>query len=424
MSGPKTIKRLVACFGSIQLVTALSVLSYRESQQSLNFKYDNYLVITPLWAPEEHNKEFAAFIEKMAKSIYLWERIVYVPLEQMKSIANKLNLFGFSETSNLVQELLGSESFDEVYLSRSWELENQLLMNVYKSAEKICYGDGCGIYFSQSAFPVIVPVKNSYVYFLKSMYTLLKEKIKIIFPSYQSLKGKIKAIFPQQKFLKQEDFDAGYFFLPYAFSEVPPMETIVLDKAIFLKTIQKARETFVSSAYLNYIGKLRSILQNVSTSILLTSNFSEASSRMSLENEIAAYREFLYLQGISKESILLIKPHPRDSEFKIHSLKSVLNDLYSDIFLLEDILFYLPFEIFFMDVFFNEETMKFQSPRIFAFSSACLTLEFFFDVQCTVGFGSSIVRKYFYKAHVSSRLKHEAVLSSAIREIRYLNKIT
>lgn len=422
MSTPKTIKRLVACFGSIQLITALSVLSYREKeQQNLNVKYENYLVITPLWAPQGQTDEFAAFIEKMAKLLCSWERIVYIPLEQVKSIANKLNSSNWSETFGFVHQLLGITSADEIYLSRNWRFENQLLMNVYESAEKICYGDGIGIYFSQSAFLPPISNKNksptSLYYYLKKLYVSFKKKLS--FSSQETKLNKQKEI---DSIIPQKEFNLGYFSLPCAFGEFPPMKTVSLGREVYLETFERFKRTLGKLIDIDYIIKMRKNIQDVPTSILLTSNFSEASGRMSLENEISAYRKFLETEGIKENSVLLIKPHPRDSKLKILELKSTLGDLYSDIFLLNDsILFYLPFEVFFMEVFFNSETQKNQFPRIFTFSSACLTLEFLFNAQCTIGFGSNIVEESFYEAHVADRIKHEADLLSAIQEIRNLN---
>jgi hypothetical protein len=407
MSTPKTIKRLVTCFGSIQLVTVLSVLSYRESQQPVNLNYENYLVITPLFAPQGQNAEFVTFIEKMAKSICSWEKIVYISLEQKNSLAKKIKWFGLSRISSMVCELTGLKNADELYLSHEYNFEDQLLMNVYESAEKICYGNGIGIYNSQSVFPRPSSLKNTYSY-LNYLYTSLKEKVKLLFP--------------QKDLLSKKQFDMGYFSLPSALGEVPPMEKIILDKSVYLETFQKLRKQLGILIDIDYINNLRSKLQEAPTSILLTSNFSEAAGRMSLENEISAYREFLETQGILRNSILLIKPHPRDAKLKILKLKSALSDLYSDIILLsEDFLFYLPFEVFFMEIFLNPDLPKLQIPRIFTFSSACLTLELILNAQCFLGFGSDIVKKFFYQDHVFSRIKHEADLLSTIREIKHLN---
>jgi hypothetical protein len=405
MTPQKTIKRLVACFGSIQLLTALSVLSCREQeQQGLNYQYENYLVITPLFTPEGQNEEFASFIENMAKSIGIWQKIVYVPLEQVNLIAKKLKYLGLPGVSNSVREQLGIQHPDEIYLARGWGLENRILMNIYESAEKICYGDGIGIYFSPSVFHAA-------------------QKSADRSPIGKSLVSKVQKFF-RQSALPEKDFDIGYFSLPSAFGEVPPMKTVIVNKGIYLQSFQNLKRKLSDLIDLNYINDIRQKIQNTSTSILLTSNFSEAAGRMSLESEIAAYREFLESQGIPQKSILLIKPHPRDSKHKILQLKSALSDLYSDILILaEDFLFYLPFEVFFMEVFLSPNLPKLLSPKIFTFSSACLTLRFLFNAECIVGFGSNIVNNFFEEKYALSRIKHEADLLSTIGNIRELSPV-
>lgn len=405
MSQTKTIKRLVACFGSIQLVTALSVLNYRaKEQQELNYSYEDYLVITPLFAPQGQNEEFADFIEKMANSIYSWKKVVYLSLEQIKLLTDKVNTSSLSEVAKIVHNLLGVENPDEIYFSRTWNLENQLLMNVYESAEKICYGDGIGIYFSHVAF---LPQNT------------LPEAVS--FSSlYKNIKKQIKGVLPKKKKFRKQNFDIGYFSLPYAFGEVPPMETVVLDRSMYLKTFQTLKKALDSLIDADYINKLKAAIQNYSVSILLSSNFSEAQ-RMPIEKEVKAYREFLISQGIPPNSVLLIKPHPRDSKQKILQMQSELSDLYAKIILLnEDFLFYLPFEVLFMELFLKFDLTQSQTPKIFTFSSACLTLEFLFDAECIVGFGKEVVEKYFYPEHIKGRIKHEVDLQSTISEVRGL----
>lgn len=49
----KLVKRIITCQGSIQLVTALSVLSYRDEQRGLGYEYENYLVIYDLYSHQD-----------------------------------------------------------------------------------------------------------------------------------------------------------------------------------------------------------------------------------------------------------------------------------------------------------------------------------------------------------------------------------
>jgi Alpha-2,8-polysialyltransferase (POLYST) len=409
MSAPKIIKRLIVCFGSIQLVTALSVLSYREKQQQeLNLQYENYLIITPLFAPQGQSDDFAALIEKMARAIYPWENIVYMPLEQKQAIAKKVKQSGLSEVANSVCQFIGSKDFDEIYLAHEYDFEDQLLMNLYKSAEKICYGNGIGIYTAQPAFPKANLWRDSQNY-LHFIYIYLKEKIRLLRPQKQQL--------------SEEKADIGYFSLPFGFGQEPSLPTVILKSDVYRETFQSLRKKLNELIDIQYIDKLHAKIQSNSTSVLLTSNFSE-SGRISEENEIAAYREFLVSQGIDNNEILLIKPHPRTSKQKLMQLKSALSDLYADIILLaEDFLFYLPFELLFMELFLNPDSPKFRNSRVFTFSSACLTLEFVLDTRCTLGFGNNIVKKFFYPDHIDGRIKHEEDLFKTVLGIRESNAV-
>lgn len=410
----KTIKRIVTCYGSIQLTVALAVMSHREKQQQSGDRlYENYLVITPLLAPEGKSEEFAASIEKMANSICKWKKIIYISYDRLQSILKEFHTFGLSKVTGSICELVGTNSADEFYSSRNWKIENQLLMNVYASAEKICYGDGIGIYLTESAFPPSSPQKN----LPKSLSSYLKNQ-------YRYIKKNILSLFEPKQSLNYQAFDRGYFSLPAAFGEIPPMEITLLNRAEYMEIFQHFHEqlpTLVED--IATIENLKERIRFSPVSILLTSNFSEVTGRMSVGNEIAAYREYLIEQEIPSNSILLIKPHPRDSQLKIRQLKFALSDLYSEIFLLsEGSLFYAPFEIFFMRLFPNSNRIA--APKIFAFSSACLTLEFLFKAECHVGFSEEIVKKYFYSDQVANRIKHEADLKSALQEIRNLQALT
>lgn len=412
LTTPKTTQRLVACFGTIQLITSLSVMSYREKeQQELGLNYQNYLVITPLLASQDQNGEFADFIERMARSVCTWEKVVYLSSEQLNAIAQKLKVQGLPKITLLLQALLGVTHPDEIYLSREWRFENQLLMNVYSSAQKICYGDGIGIYFPDKTFLTTKQLKKVNEHF-DYLYLLLKENL--------------KSLIPQNKFINKKKFDIGYFSLPFAFGEVPPMDFVVLAQDAYLQIFQKLRQQLCCLINIKYIEELRDRLKKTSVSILLTSNFSEASERMSIANEIAAYETFLKSQDNTASSVLIIKPHPRDSRFKLLKLKSALEKLYRDVILLDEPgLFYLPFELIFMEIFLDKglrlDRVNFPNLKIYTFSSSCLTLELLFNTHCIVGFGSNIVKQFFDNEQVANRVKHEQDLQTTIYNISRLS---
>jgi hypothetical protein len=405
MPNKKILKRIITCQGSIQLVTALSVLSFREKEQAeLNVEYENYLVIHHLFSPPGQVHEFAAFIKKMAELICDWKAIVHISPEQMDTIFNKLHCTSPSKIFQRVYELVGTDSADEIYLATNWHSGNQILINAYQAAQKICYGDGIGIYISSQS--KIFPTTNQPEL---NLYEYLKNKVRsTITNSKETLKENLNL----KTSLKLIKFDIGYFFLPDVLGEVPPMKTVVLDRVLLLETLKKLKNLVDP----DYITQFRERIADAPVSILLTSTFSEAS-RMSLEAELTAYRQFLIAEGIEQNAVLVVKPHPRDDKAKIQKLEHSLSDLFSKILILSELnLFFLPFEIFFMQAFLEQKSTDTNRLKLFALSSACLSLKLLFNVPSTVGFGDKITSSLFYEDYVSGRLEHELDLKTAIKK--------
>ena len=402
MTNPKLVKRIITCQGSIQLVTALSVLNDREQEQiNFNQNYEDYLVIYDLYTPPGQIEEFANYVKKMAELAHQWKAISYINPIQFNAISKELATSSPRKIYDSVHKLVGTDSADEIYLCRNWQFGNQLLINTYKSAEKICYGDSIGIYFSSNAkglFASSNPIKLDF-----SSY--VKKQIKTVISEVKE-KLQLKTV------LKNVEFDIGYFILPDIMGELPPMKTIILDKLELLKTFDKLRGLID----VDYISHLKEKIDYNPILILLTSNFSEAQ-RMSEEDEINAYRQFLSSQKIEPNTILLIKPHPRDGNIKIQRLQSAISDLFANILVLsEPHLFFLPFEILFAQVFLQSDMSVRDNIKVLTVSSACLSLKLLFNVPCVVGFGEEITTQVFYENYADGRLEHEKDLKVAIEK--------
>jgi hypothetical protein len=146
----------------------------------------------------------------------------------------------------------------------------------------------------------------------------------------------------------------------------------------------------------------------------MTSNFSEAG-KMTVESEIAAYQE---LVGDGCASVLVLKPHPRDSREKIQSLRNVLAARFQKMIVLDDPQsFYLPFESVF-DRFLFTGVREGDRPQVLCTSSACLAFELVYGISCRLGFGEQAVPKYFRQAWIPHRLRHERDLQEVVSEIR------
>ena len=405
---PKRLKRIITCQGSIQLVSALAAANFRARRHQMPLEYEDYLVIYNLgyYIPPGQMDDFVNFIKRMAQLLGTWERIVYISEEQLQAILERMAHWGPSRIFNLLYEIVGTENADEIYLGKNWLFANRLFMHAYKSAQKLCYGDANGVYFSAQYFlPDRAQSSNTPRRRYRIWFSYLRGQL-------GRAKRKLEILAQMRTSLADIDFDISYLLLPDAFGETPPIETIKLDRMDYLAILQKLQILLDNK----YIAALRQYTADSPVCILLSSTFSEAG-RMTRENEIAAYSEFIRSQGVPNNSVLLIKPHPRDDHLKIQQLRSALEGQFAHIIVLsEPNLFFLPFEVLFMEVFL--EPSQTRDVRIFTFSSACLLLEYLFNAPCHIGFGQTITSKFFYESWINNRIKHELDLITAVERVR------
>jgi len=302
---------------------------------------------------------------------------------------------------------VGVAEADEIYLCRNWQFGNSLMLNVYRDAWKVCYGDSIGIYFSEAYFSPAV-AKNG----RPPLKAAVRQQLGRIKHSLRSrLTGDQTPA--RDVVLEEIQFDIGYFLLPEILHETPPMETRLVNKATTGEIFRKLARALDPEQIVAQYG----YLAGVPAVILMTSNFSEAS-RMSEENELVAYREFLERLQLPRESTLIVKPHPRDGEEKVRELGRRLSDMFANVVLLMDQnLFFTPFEVFLIQTFLGENEETPRELKIITFSTACLSLPILFDVRPIIGFGNEIVKTSFFENYISGRLQHEHDLESAMKTL-------
>ena len=409
MTVTKKFKRVVTCQGGIQLVAAVAALQTREAeQQRSDVEYEDYLVIYDLYAPESQLPQFASAVQRMARALRDWKSIVYFSNEQMIEFDQQLTFATRPQVYQRIRDLVGVDEAGEVYVCRNWQFGNSLMLNVFRDACKVCFGDSIGIYFSEAYFSPAV-TKNG----RPPLKAVVRQQLRQIKHSLRSrLSGGDKTPL-RDVVLDEIQFDVGYFLLPEILREIPPMETRLVNKAttgeIFRKLARALDPEQIVAQY-GYLARVPAV-------ILMTSNFSEAS-RMSSENELDAYREFLEKLQLPPESTLIIKPHPRDGEEKVRELGRRVSDMFANVVLLMDQnLFFTPFEVFLIQTFLSESEKTPRDLKIITFSTACLSLPILFDIQPIIGFGNEIVKTSFFENYISGRLQHEHDLNSAMQTI-------
>jgi hypothetical protein len=140
------------------------------------------------------------------------------------------------------------------------------------------------------------------------------------------------------------------------------------------------------------------------------SNFSEQGV-MTLDDELAAYTEHLLAQGFSSSSLVLLKPHPRDRAEKVERLAAALQKSFRSVYALSDADgFYMPLETLVLELAADPGC---QGVDVCTYSSACLASRYVLDLRPRIGFGPTLVRRYFRSDMVEVRLAHERQLLAA-----------
>lgn len=395
------IRRVIGCQGSIQLLTALSVVFCREAElKNSDVVYKNYLVIYDLYVPLGQDEAFAAFIQKLAQHVCKWEKITYVRPEKIKHLEETARIKSIQE----VFDLVGVSDAEEIYLARNWQSGNLILINAFHCAKKICYGDSIGCYIAQPGASKKYPDNLTAYWFLR-----LKKSCKHLL---RQLKSSKESNYSSGYVFKQIEFDLAYMMLPTGMGDQPNIPVIIPEKKWILMVFSKVK----ASLNFDYISQIYDKIKGKPIVILLTSNFSEGGF-LFCDDELTAYTNWLTSASIDFEnSVLLIKPHPRDSYDKIHQLQIRFNDVFPETILLDDLrLFFMPFEIILQSLL--HELDGSHPISLFAVSSACISLKFLYQVPVEVGFGENLTSKYFFPSFVESRLKHESCLRNTISHL-------
>ena len=406
MTEPRKFKRVVTCQGGIQLVAAVAALQSREEEQRrFDVEYEDFLVIYDLYAPDSQLPQFANEVQRIAGALRNWKSIVYFSREQIEEFNTQLTFAARPQVFQRIRDLVGVNETDEVYLCRNWQFGNRLMLNVYRDAWKVCYGDSIGIYFSEAYFSP--STKNG-----RPLKAAVRQQLRQIKNLLHGRHNK-NEMAVRDVVLDEIEFDSGYFLLPEILGETPPMKTTIVSKRtteeVFRKLARNLDPEQITAQY-GYLAKVPVV-------ILMTSNFSEAS-RMSSEKELAAYIEFLGKLQLPPESTLVIKPHPRDGKEKIRELGRRLSDMFAEVVLLTDPnLFFMPFEVFLIQTFLGGSELRPLNLKIITFSTACLSLPILFGIRPIIGFGNDIVKTSFFENYISGRLQHEHDLNSAMQTL-------
>lgn len=356
-AAPRT--RIISGQGTLQLLTALSVLASRE--QAGEPRASDHLVICDV------TPEFGRSIEHLARSLHQWSGVTHLPPARVGELGAQLAHVRASdgaygpEPLAALRALLAVPRADELLLVRNWQLSNQLLIAAYPNAERIAYGDGIGYYFGPQVFLPARPQRSP-------VRDLLRR-----------LGG--QRLPPAPPNLPSPPFHRGFMLLPEIFGDVPPMPVTVPERHFILETIDRAAAVLPARQRLTLPVDRPVVL-------FLPGNYAQAG-WTSRRAEVAAYVERLR-PSADNGSLLLVKPHPRSTRRDLAALRAVLGRHYASVQILEPPQSHMPIEVLIHSAAGNGGQIQ-----AVGFTTAVISLAYLYGIPCRVGFGEAVLTRYF-----------------------------
>lgn len=405
--------RIVAVQGTAQLTSAIAAM--RAADRVAGPCAANHLLIHNLSCPADQTEEFVDCIGRLARMAGTWDSIRSISAAEVRLLQGELAAGGDSQAAAAVQKMIGIAAADSLFLGQNLLPLNHLLSCAYANASRACYGDGIGLNFSTDYYRA-----PRYDPGIRGLGRRLERAVRCSIKSWRGLDvGQLQGS-SGKSVGDAVPFDRHYLLLANLFDQ--HLDTFVqLDAADFrqlfaayLPEVERAASQG-RDLLADALGKASSVV------VLLTSNFSETG-RMMLPGEVECCIDSVLQEGGGPGSLLVIKPHPRDSHEKIARLAAEARRFFAEVVTLDDRwMFHLPFESIFIRYFPAQSQIR-AATRVVCTSSAALSLEHLYGQECTLGFGPRAVRRCFVHNWRALRLRHEADLAKAVQRIRELPK--
>jgi hypothetical protein len=397
--------RIVAVQGTAQLASAVAAM--RAGDRAAGTPAVNHLLIHNLSCPADQADEFADCIARLARLVAEWATIHHVTADELAALQRRHTTDGLAAAATALARLTAAPWADEVLLGQNLLFLNHLIDRAHPRAVKACYGDGVGLNFSTDYFrpPEFDAGWRGFGRRVERRHTHRWTGATPPPPRPQGRKPAHAVAFDRHYLLLANRFDSRVD--DYVQLEAAEFRRLF---AAFVPELDAA----VAAAGDPLAAELSRAARVV---VLLTSNFSETG-RMSLAEEVEACVAAAAAAGGGAGSLLVVKPHPRDSRDKVRLIAAAAARQFAAVVPLDaPWTFHLPFESVYDRWFLRDERVR-RATRVVCTSSAGLSLEALYDQPVEVLFGARIVRRLFTHNWRSLRVRHEADLGRIIAEIR------
>ncbi len=406
MNGHRKHRRIVAVQGAVQLVSAMAAMRISDRSQR-DAEIENHLIVHDLSAPGDQPERFAACLHGLAKQAGEWRSMHFLPLPEMLRFQAALKNGGWDEAIKSFRATVQFQYCDELILGQNLLFINNLMSRSYPAAETACYGDGIGLNFSADYYRPAADNRPG----LRAVERWIRNRIR-------KLQGKDvgETATPMKSNKHAVAFKKHYLLLANHFDQKLDLyeQMNASDFTQLFGLFADNLAQFAEGTCQQLEAELAKAEQVI---VLLTSNFSETK-RMTLEGEVACCMEMVLRQQHAKNALLIIKPHPRDSQEKIAAIEWAARKSFRSVVTLGDPwTFFVPFESVFDRFFANDPRVQ-RMTSVVCSSSACVSLEMLYGQKCELGFGAKNVRRHFASKWQQLRVRHEFDLNRLVKRIR------
>jgi hypothetical protein len=380
-------KRLLAVQGPMQLIAGyLAMEWYKQIGGQGSDESKPVLLLYDFLAPEEVEPEFVEIILQLA-SIREWDSVIFIGCKEMRKIMWRR----YANSKDKLAKIIGQDEFDEIYLARDHcGHGSALIINAYKTAKRITYGDSLGWVENDPAFS-----RFNWQSPATSLLSMCKAYLRKHF-----LGG------PERL-----PFDAAVLTLPIVCSKgyLAGLPLFVPKKEFVTDALKSMYQKLVDTTDLgSYCNALTASANGKICYLFLLSNL-HRSGMMTLENEIRLYREIIH-ETAAKGSHILLKAHPRGSHKVLKALVDQLRPEYETIAVDDVALSRIPIELW--------RGLIERCVVIPVFSASAVHLKYVYGTVVQLPLRTELVRKYFFRNRVARMLNANYIISQSVENLK------
>jgi hypothetical protein len=435
--------RLISVSGPAQLINVIAILKYQLENEEGN--WEDHLILGWFCTgdSDEATNKMIDICTKIANS-WDFKSIKYLSDKDLSSS------YSFPELVERVRKKIELNDVSRLYVCRNWQVFNEVILEAYKHAMKICYGDGYGLldlgdgegrwrlksvnpkgYSKLDKAYLFIPIEGDRNGKSFSLIEIIQPPIDYLTSTIENISSSMTDLeiytnfllskstnrkftlvttsnLSEAGFMRIRDNDKTYDLLDWFRFSLQQLALGLKGKKI---TSLKKRLFLINNINFEFaIDRFSEILE-FSIKLITVKQL-----RPRVHQEVSMYIDQI-LRCCHKSEFIVIKSHPREIGGQASQLSKLLSQEGYNVALIDNIFSCLPIELFFKYLRFSKV--------VSLFSSSSLTAKLVLEIEDSSLFpfiDSDITEKYVNEFHIPILQEVEPLYLDLLKQIK-LNKI-